>query len=67
MKVNEIRKIETDTLEKKIVELKKELYELHFQQATGQLSNTARLKQIRKTVARMKTIITERALAGKEN
>ncbi|HHT98706.1 MAG TPA: 50S ribosomal protein L29 [Acholeplasma sp.] len=60
MKASEIRKISTPDLEKKIVELKKELFNLRFQLAVGQLENTARLSQIRKTIAQMKTIISER-------
>jgi large subunit ribosomal protein L29 len=60
VKASEIRKISTPDLEKKIVELKKELFNLRFQLAVGQLENTARLSQIRKTIAQMKTIISER-------
>ena len=41
--------------------LKEELFNLRFQQATGQLENPARMKDIKKTIARIKTIITERA------
>lgn len=66
MKATEIRKISTPDLEKKIVELKAELFNLRFQLAVGQLENTARIGQVKKTIARMKTIITERA-SIKEN
>lgn len=61
MKAAEIRKISTADLEKRIAELKKELFNLRFQLAVGQLENTARLSQIKRTIAQMKTIISERA------
>ena len=60
MKAAEIRKISTVDLEKRIVELKKELFNLRFQLAVGQLENTARISQVKKTIAQMKTIISER-------
>ena len=46
----------------KVEEYKKELFGLRFQQATGQLENTARIRQVRKTIARIKTVIREREL-----
>ncbi len=61
MKAAEIRKISTTDLEKRIVELKAELFNLRFQLAVGQLENTARISQVKKTIAQMKTIISERA------
>ncbi len=60
MKATEIRKISTTDLEKRIVELKAELFNLRFQLAVGQLENTARISQVKKTIAQMKTIISER-------
>jgi len=60
MKANEIRKMNTTDIEKEIKDLKKELFDLRFQAAVGQLENTARLSQIKKDIARMYTIITER-------
>jgi large subunit ribosomal protein L29 len=60
MKAVEIRKLKTTDLEKRIVELKAELFNLRFQLAVGQLENTARIGQVRKTIAQMKTIIGER-------
>lgn len=62
MKANEIKNISTADLEVKIVDLKKELFNLRFQLATGQLENTARIKEVKKDIARMKTIIREREL-----
>jgi large subunit ribosomal protein L29 len=61
VKATEIRKISTPDLEKRIVELKAELFNLRFQLAVGQLENTARISQVKKTIAQMKTIISERA------
>ncbi|MBN2267987.1 MAG: 50S ribosomal protein L29 [Acholeplasmataceae bacterium] len=61
MKAADIRKISTPDLEKRIVELKAELFNLRFQLAVGQLENTARISQVKKTIAQMKTIISERA------
>jgi len=61
MKAKEIRKASTADLEKRIVELKKELFNLRFQLAVGQLENTARIGVVKKTIAQMKTIISERA------
>ncbi|MBM7452940.1 large subunit ribosomal protein L29 [Acholeplasma morum] len=60
MKAIEIRKISTADLNKRIDELKIELFNLRFQLAVGQLENTARISQVRKLIAQMKTIISER-------
>mgnify|MGYP000369694200 FL=1 len=62
MKVQEIREIETKELLNKVEEYKRELFELRFQQATGQLENTARVRQVRKSIAKIKTVIREREL-----
>lgn len=56
----EIREMDTATILNEIDNLKKELFDLRFKQATGQLENTARISTVKKTIARMKTIITER-------
>ena len=61
-KAKELRKFSTPDLEKRIDELKKELFNLRFQLAVGQLENTARIGQVKKTIAQMKTIISERAV-----
>lgn len=60
MKAKEIRKLSTEDLETRVNELKIELFNLRFQLAVGQLENTARISQVRKLIAQMKTIITER-------
>ena len=60
MKASEIRKINNTDLEKRIGELKTELFNLRFQAAVGQLENTARIKEVKRMIAQMKTIISER-------
>ena len=60
MKVNEIRNLTTEEINAKIKETKEELFNLRFQQATGTLEKPVRLRELRKDVARMKTIIRER-------
>ncbi|HAQ57152.1 MAG TPA: 50S ribosomal protein L29 [Acholeplasmatales bacterium] len=61
MHVSEIRKMDNAAILKEIDTLKKELFDLRFKHATGQLENTARLNTVKKSIARMKTILTERA------
>lgn len=56
----EIREWDTAKIEEEINVLKQEMFDLRFKQATGQLENTARLSNIRKAIARMKTVLTER-------
>lgn len=62
MKPADIRKMKTEEIESKIVELKAELFNLRFQLAVGQLENTARISKVKRTIAQMKTIIGERNL-----
>ena len=62
MTAQEIREWDTEALLAKVEKNKKELFGLRFQQATGQLENTARIRQVRKTIARIKTVIREREL-----
>ncbi len=64
MKTNEIRKLTTEEINKKIVESKEELLKLRFKQATGSLENPARVRELRKDVARFKTILKEREIEG---
>ncbi len=61
MKANNIRKLENGELETRISALKAELFNLRFQLAVGQLENTARIKTVKRTIAQMKTVMTERA------
>lgn len=62
MKNKELREMSTEELNKKIAEYKEELFNLRFSQATGNLEKPSRIKELRKLVARMKTIIREREL-----
>ena len=66
MLAKEIREKTNEELQAQISTLKDELFNLRFQQATGQLENTARLKTVKKDIARIKTVLTERANAGQE-
>ena len=62
MKMEELRKLSTEELNNKIKENKEDLFNLRFQQATGNLEKPVRLRELRKQVAKMKTIIREREL-----
>ena len=61
----EIRELSTEEILTKIEEYKEELFNLRFQQATGSLEKPSRIHELRKLVARMKTIVRERELASK--
>lgn len=67
MKVNEIRDLNTEELTLKLSELKAELFNLRFQHATNQLENPLKIADVKKSIARVKTIIRERELSGKVN
>ena len=60
MKANEVRKMSANELETKLVELKKDLFNLRLQHATNQLDNPMRLNAVKKDIARIKTIIREK-------
>ena len=62
MKVNEIKDLTTEEIVKKEEEIKEELFNLRFQQATGNLEKPSRIKELRKTIARIKTILREREM-----
>ena len=62
MKNNELRNLSTEELNKKLAESKEELFNLRFSQATGNLEKPSRIRELRKLVARIKTIIREREL-----
>lgn len=64
MKAETLRELSNEELNKKVVELKEELFNLRFQMATGQLENPMQLKQVRKDIARAKTVIREREIAA---
>jgi large subunit ribosomal protein L29 len=66
MKVAEARTMDVEKLDEEVVKLKKEQFNLRFQRATGQLENTARVRQVRRDIARIKTVAREkRAAPGK--
>ena len=58
----ELRAVSADGLAEKLAEAKEELFNLRFQNATGQLDNTARLRAVRKDIARIYTVMREREL-----
>lgn len=62
MKPKEIRDLTSEELERKLSDLKEELFNLRFQLATGQLDNPMRVHDVRKSIARVKTVQREREL-----
>ncbi|MEO0328766.1 MAG: 50S ribosomal protein L29 [Pseudomonadota bacterium] len=60
MKATDLRQKSADELSDELVSLKKEQFNLRFQRATGQLENTARMRQVRKDIARIQTIAAEK-------
>jgi large subunit ribosomal protein L29 len=63
LKSGDIRDLPLDDIERQLVETRQELFNLRFQNATGELDNYMRLKELRRDVARILTIIRERELA----
>ncbi len=66
MKTAEVRDLSDDQLVDELTKLKREQFNLRFQRATGQLENTTRFRQIRRDVARIKTIIRERQVSAED-
>jgi large subunit ribosomal protein L29 len=66
VKATEIRDLDDDALRQRLAETKEELFNLRFQNATGQLDNYKRLGDLRRDVARLKTVLRERELAALE-
>ena len=62
--VEDLKKKSDADLAQELVNAKKELFNLRFQNATNQLDNTARIKEVRKNIARIQTLITEKAKAA---
>ena len=62
MRIEEIRKLSNEEINKEIRDLKKQLFDLRFKQATGQTQNVADIKKTRKTIARLSTVLSERRL-----
>ena len=65
-KTAELRNMDTEELESRLNETRQELFNLRFQLVTGQLDNSARIGEVRRTVARMETILREREIAAAE-
>ena len=66
MKASEIREMSVEELNEKLVSLKEELFALRFQLAINQLDNTARLKAVKKDIARIKTTLREAELNAEQ-
>ena len=62
MTITEIRELSLEELEVKVNELKQELFNLKFQKTLGQLQNTAKIKDVKRTIARLKTVVTEKTV-----
>jgi large subunit ribosomal protein L29 len=66
LKTEDLRTMSPDQLDDEFIKLKKEQFNLRFQKATGQLANTARVREVRRDIARVKTVAQgKRAAAGK--
>ena len=66
MKIEDVRAMSADQLDDEVLKLKKEQFNLRFQRASGQLDNTSRFRQIRRDIARIKTVArAKRAVAAK--
>lgn len=64
MKAEEVRHKSDDELSDQLGDLQKEAFNLRFQQASGQLENTARVREVRRNIARVKTVLHERSRAA---
>ena len=60
MKVAEVRELGVDELERRVAETRRELFNLRFQHATGQLENTGQLQEVRRTIARLLTVLNQK-------
>ncbi|HJJ12210.1 MAG: 50S ribosomal protein L29 [Clostridia bacterium] len=67
MKISKIKEMSSPELEKELSELKTELFKLRFSLATHGLDNPMRIKEVRKDIARINTVLTERKLAESKN
>jgi len=61
MKIEDVRGMTPDQLAEQLVSLKKEQFNLRFQKATGQLNNTSRVRDVRRTIAKIKTVQSQKA------
>ena len=67
MKINDIRKLSDKELNDKIIETKRTLFDLRLKQSTGNLEKPSSLRELRKDVAKMKTVLKERELRGEND
>ena len=65
LKANEVRKMNAEELNSKLGDLKKDLFQLRLQHATNQLDNPVKIAEVKRDIARVKTIIREQQLAGR--
>jgi large subunit ribosomal protein L29 len=65
MKASDARTMDVEKLDDEVLRLKKEQFNLRFQRATGQLENTARVRQVRRDIARLKTIAQQKRAQSK--
>ena len=66
MRAAEVRELDVEELEQRLVETRRELFNLRFQHATGQLENTGQLKEVRKHIARLLTVLTQKKQENEE-
>jgi large subunit ribosomal protein L29 len=66
MKTKEIRALSNEEMQQKLTELKHELFNLRFQHEVGQLENPGKMKQAKKDIARIRTVLNEMALSAEE-
>ena len=67
MKAKKVRELTDDELNRKVSDYKEELFNLRFQLATGQLDNPMRIRDVRKNIARCKTVLRQRELSQQNN
>ncbi|MDQ3910611.1 MAG: 50S ribosomal protein L29 [Actinomycetota bacterium] len=60
MKVAEVRELDVEEIQQRIAQVRRELFNLRFQHATGQLENTGQLKEVRKNIARLLTVLNQK-------
>ena len=66
MKAEEIKALSSEEMQRKLTELKHELFNLRFQHEVGQLENPSKMKQTKREIARIKTVLNEMALSAEE-
>ena len=66
MKASDVRVMTIDQIDDEVLKLKKEQFNLRFQRATGQLENTGRVREVRRDIARIKTVAAQKRASGKK-